>query len=70
MSSKVYKICLATMSCYFVIVILMLVSRIAEFRQDGSCIIGLRNRATIPLLAYDLFVFAHRFLRTKGGRAS
>jgi len=44
------------MSCYLVIIVLMLVSRIAEFRDSGECVIGLHARATIPLLAFDLYL--------------
>jgi hypothetical protein len=45
---------MGTMACYGIVVVLMLVSRVVEFRETGECVIGLRNRATIPLLAFDL----------------
>ncbi|CAE6430903.1 unnamed protein product [Rhizoctonia solani] len=54
--SKVYWGCLLTMAPYVVIVILMLIGRVAYFRDDRACIIGLRNYASLSLLIYDLYI--------------
>ncbi|CAE7130809.1 unnamed protein product [Rhizoctonia solani] len=54
--SKVYWGCLLTMAPYAAIVILMLIGRVAYFRDDRSCIIGLRNYASLSLLIYDLYI--------------
>ncbi|KAL5633831.1 hypothetical protein ACGC1H_005871 [Rhizoctonia solani] len=54
--SKVYWGCLLTMAPYLVIVILMLIGRVAYFRDDRACIIGLRNYASLSLLIYDLYI--------------
>ncbi|KAJ1305484.1 hypothetical protein OPQ81_000491 [Rhizoctonia solani] len=54
--SKIYWGCLITMMPYAVIVIMMLIGRVAYFRDDRSCIIGLRTYASLSLLIYDLYI--------------
>ncbi|KAH7323290.1 hypothetical protein B0J17DRAFT_620975 [Rhizoctonia solani] len=54
--SKVYWGCLLTMAPYVVIVILMFIGRVAYFRDDRACIIGLRKYASLSLLIYDLYI--------------
>ncbi|CAE6529074.1 unnamed protein product [Rhizoctonia solani] len=54
--SKVYLGCLITMLPYAAIVILMLIGRVAYFRDDRSCIIGLKAYASLSLLIYDLYI--------------
>ncbi|QRW21028.1 hypothetical protein RhiXN_06017 [Rhizoctonia solani] len=41
---------------YVAIVIMMLIGRVAYFRDDRSCIIGLRKYASLSLLIYDLYI--------------
>lgn len=52
----VYVICLITVIPYAAIVVLMIVGRIHQFREDGICEIGLKAWASIPLLSYDLYI--------------
>ncbi|QRV78476.1 hypothetical protein RhiJN_06491 [Ceratobasidium sp. AG-Ba] len=54
--SKVYWLCLITMLPYVAIVIIMLIGRVAYFRPDRACIIGLRKYASLSLLIYDLYI--------------
>ncbi|KAJ7775763.1 hypothetical protein DFH07DRAFT_799666 [Mycena maculata] len=55
--SPVYLICAGTVLLYLGIIILLVWGRIAEFRQgDGACVIGLKPTASLPLLAYDLYI--------------
>ncbi|CAE6489000.1 unnamed protein product [Rhizoctonia solani] len=54
--SKVYWGCLLTMAPYAVIVILMFIGRVAYFRDDRACIIGLQKYASLSLLIYDLYI--------------
>ncbi|PVF96498.1 hypothetical protein CPB86DRAFT_508416 [Serendipita vermifera] len=54
--SRVWLTCLFVMAGYIAIFILMLIARIAYLREDRTCVIGLRNVASIPLLAYDFFL--------------
>ncbi|CAE6528744.1 unnamed protein product [Rhizoctonia solani] len=54
--SKVYWGCLLTLAPYGVIVILMIIGRVAYFRDNRSCVIGLRNYASLSLLIYDLYI--------------
>ncbi|KAG9088492.1 hypothetical protein FS749_002130 [Ceratobasidium sp. UAMH 11750] len=56
LQSKVYWLCLVTMMPYAVIVITMLIGRVAYFRSDRACIIGLRKYASLSLLIYDLYI--------------
>ncbi|QRV96315.1 transmembrane protein [Ceratobasidium sp. AG-Ba] len=41
---------------YLVIAILMFVGRVAYFREDRACVIGLQKYASISLLTYDLYI--------------
>lgn len=54
--SKVYWLCLITMTPYVAIVIMMLIGRVAYFREDRACIIGLKAYASLSLLVYDLYI--------------
>ncbi|KAF8603698.1 hypothetical protein BDV93DRAFT_493259 [Ceratobasidium sp. AG-I] len=56
MRSKVYWLCMVTMTPYVAIVIIMLIGRVAYFRADRACIIGLRKYASLSLLIYDLYI--------------
>ncbi|EJC98067.1 uncharacterized protein FOMMEDRAFT_171430 [Fomitiporia mediterranea MF3/22] len=56
MESKVYKGCAVVVFGYLGIVIVMILGRYADIRDDGVCIIGLHSFATIPLLTYDLII--------------
>ncbi|KAJ6518000.1 hypothetical protein C8R47DRAFT_1205086 [Mycena vitilis] len=57
MRSPVYLICLGTVLLYGVVVIIMVIGRVEEFRHgDGACVIGLKRIASIPLLTYDLYI--------------
>ncbi|KAI9276520.1 hypothetical protein BY458DRAFT_472368 [Sporodiniella umbellata] len=51
-----YKIHILLLTPYIAIFILMIIFHIAEIQDDGTCIIGLKPAATIPLLLYD-FLF-------------
>lgn len=54
--SKVYWLCLITMTPYAAIVIMMLIGRVAYLRDDRACIIGLKTYASLSLLIYDLYI--------------
>ncbi|KAJ7346131.1 hypothetical protein DFH08DRAFT_1008026 [Mycena albidolilacea] len=55
--SPVYLICMGTVVLYAAVILAMFFGRIAEFRSgDGACVIGLKPTASLPLLAYDLYI--------------
>ncbi|KAJ8092005.1 hypothetical protein PM082_024241 [Marasmius tenuissimus] len=54
--SPVYLVCLATMSGYLAVIILMILGAVHFWREDGNCVIGLKPFSSIPLLAYDLYI--------------
>ncbi|TFK81989.1 hypothetical protein K466DRAFT_666784 [Polyporus arcularius HHB13444] len=54
--SKVYLGCLAALLIYLGVVIYMILGRIALFRDDGACVIGLTRSASLALLIYDLCI--------------
>lgn len=54
--SPVYLVCLFIMLPFFVVPILMIVGRIAYFRSDMSCVIGLNTFSGFSLLSYDLCI--------------
>ncbi|KAF9267975.1 hypothetical protein L218DRAFT_919881 [Marasmius fiardii PR-910] len=57
--SPVDRLCLITVSLYCVVIALLVVGRISEFRAiDGAhaCVIGLKPLSSIPLLSYDLYI--------------
>ncbi|KII85175.1 hypothetical protein PLICRDRAFT_45329 [Plicaturopsis crispa FD-325 SS-3] len=56
LKSPVYIVCAFTIVVYSAIIALLLVGRIHEFRPNGTCVIGLRPLASIPLVSYDLYV--------------
>ncbi|KAH7320534.1 hypothetical protein B0J17DRAFT_710822 [Rhizoctonia solani] len=55
LSSPVYLICLLVMLPFAAMPIMMTIGRIAFFRSDMSCILGLKPFSSIALLGYDLF---------------
>ncbi|KAE9402887.1 hypothetical protein BT96DRAFT_990727 [Gymnopus androsaceus JB14] len=55
--SPVDVICFITVSLYAVVIALLIAGRISFLRSgDDSCVIGLKAMASIPLLAYDLYI--------------
>ncbi|KAJ7472560.1 hypothetical protein FB451DRAFT_1249967 [Mycena latifolia] len=55
--SPVYLVCAITVGLYFAIILIMFFGRIEQFRQgDGACVLGLKPTASLPLLAYDLYI--------------
>jgi len=54
--SPVYIICAITVALYGVIAALLVFGRIHYFRDDGSCVVGVKKISSISLLSYDLFV--------------
>ncbi|KAJ7876873.1 hypothetical protein B0H14DRAFT_2567984 [Mycena olivaceomarginata] len=55
--SPVFLLCMATLVLYGAVLIIMVIGRVAKFREgDGACVIGLKPTASIPLLSYDLFI--------------
>ncbi|KAL0574017.1 hypothetical protein V5O48_007939 [Marasmius crinis-equi] len=54
--SPVYLVCMATMLGYVAVIILMILGPIHFWRDDGTCIIGLKAFSSIPLLAFDLYI--------------
>ncbi|KAF7337150.1 hypothetical protein MVEN_02153000 [Mycena venus] len=59
LKSPVYLICMGTVALYIAVILAMFFGRIAEFRSgDGACVIGLKPTASLPLLAYDLYINA------------
>ncbi|RDX47905.1 hypothetical protein OH76DRAFT_1484344 [Lentinus brumalis] len=54
--SKVYVGCLALLLIYLGVIIYMILGRIALFRDDGACVIGLTRSASLALLIYDLCI--------------
>ncbi|KAF9912700.1 hypothetical protein EC991_009436 [Linnemannia zychae] len=51
-----YKVNLLLMTPYLIIVILMVVFRVHNLRDDGRCYIGLLRPAALPLILYDMFL--------------
>lgn len=54
--SRIYIVCFATLCVYFVVILLMIFGRIHYFREDGTCVVGLRHLSSYPLLIFDLFI--------------
>ncbi|KZV70254.1 hypothetical protein PENSPDRAFT_752696 [Peniophora sp. CONT] len=54
--SWVYTICLAVVLAYIIPIILMILGRVHMFREDGNCVIGLREFSSITMLTYDLWI--------------
>ncbi|KAL7412530.1 hypothetical protein BDY24DRAFT_415913 [Mrakia frigida] len=54
--STTYLTCLLGVVMYAAILVLMIIGRIAYIAENGSCHIGLKPFASIPLLSYDLFL--------------
>ncbi|KAI0930101.1 hypothetical protein AcV5_006896 [Taiwanofungus camphoratus] len=55
-SSPIYVTCLVIVLLYTVVAAVLIVEKISFFREDGSCVIGLKRPASITLLAYDLSI--------------
>ncbi|OCH85107.1 hypothetical protein OBBRIDRAFT_763424 [Obba rivulosa] len=63
--SPMYILGLTFVSLYGLVAVVAIIGRVAYFREDGSCVIGLKRAATISLLTYDLtinIVFTALFL--------
>ncbi|KAJ7285256.1 hypothetical protein C8J57DRAFT_1053105 [Mycena rebaudengoi] len=57
LESRVYLVCCVTVGLYTIIMAIMILGRIARFRDgDGACVIGLKTFASIPLFTYDLYI--------------
>ncbi|KAH9481251.1 hypothetical protein JR316_0005773 [Psilocybe cubensis] len=56
LESSVYLCCLVSVSLYCIVMTLMLGGPIYETKENGQCVIGLKPRASIPLLVYDLYI--------------
>ncbi|KAJ6577010.1 hypothetical protein DFH09DRAFT_1148969 [Mycena vulgaris] len=55
--SPVYLVCIVTVGLYSAVVLAMFFGRIEQFREgDGACVLGLKPTASLPLLAYDLYI--------------
>jgi len=54
--SKAYLACMVVLVGYLVIFALLFIGQVSLFTDTGRCKIGLKSVASIPLLAYDLFV--------------
>ncbi|KAI0786711.1 hypothetical protein C8Q75DRAFT_263365 [Abortiporus biennis] len=54
--SKVYITCFVVVMFYVVVGFYLIYQRIAYFRGDGTCVIGLKSLASVVLLVYDLFI--------------
>ncbi|KAI0744183.1 hypothetical protein C8Q80DRAFT_1272755 [Daedaleopsis nitida] len=54
--SKIYLACLGTIIIYLGVVVFLIYGRVAFFRQDGACVIGLTRAASLTLLIYDLCI--------------
>ena len=51
---KVFVLGIIAVSMYLVVIGLMVVGRNHYFREDGTCMIGLKHYASVALLVYDL----------------
>lgn len=58
LSSPVYRACVFVLGVYFGIIALLIIGKVAFLERDGTCVIGLRVYASVPLLTYDLVVNA------------
>ncbi|KAF8126872.1 hypothetical protein K438DRAFT_1646896 [Mycena galopus ATCC 62051] len=56
LKSPLWLLCMGTIALYVGIIVAMLLGRISGFNSDGVCIIGLKPTASLPLLAYDLYI--------------
>ncbi|KAJ7111818.1 hypothetical protein C8R44DRAFT_856456 [Mycena epipterygia] len=55
--SPVYLICLGTIILYVGVIVTVFLGHIANFRgDDGACVLGLKPTASLPLVAYDLYI--------------
>lgn len=54
--SPVYVICLVSVCLYCIVITLMFAGPIHGTLDNGACFIGLKPLASIPLLAYDLYI--------------
>jgi len=54
--SPIYIFCFGTVVLYGAIFGLLVWGRIHYFRDDGSCVVGLRKVSSVFLLSYDLFI--------------
>ncbi|KDQ61826.1 hypothetical protein JAAARDRAFT_55148 [Jaapia argillacea MUCL 33604] len=54
--TPVYIACFIVLCLFSVIVVVVVIGRLAFFRNDGACVIGLQKYSSITLLTYDLFV--------------
>ncbi|PCH36122.1 hypothetical protein WOLCODRAFT_108258 [Wolfiporia cocos MD-104 SS10] len=54
--SPIYIVCFVVVCLYGVIAVVLIVERISFYREDGTCVIGLKRPASIALLVYDLSV--------------
>ncbi|KAJ7191309.1 hypothetical protein GGX14DRAFT_528844 [Mycena pura] len=52
-----YLLCIGSVSSYLFVIVIMFIYRIDGFRpEDGACVLGLKPKASIPLLSYDLYI--------------
>ncbi|KAJ1303692.1 hypothetical protein OPQ81_008117 [Rhizoctonia solani] len=72
LSSPVYLVCILVMLPFGAMPIMLTIGRIAFFRSDMTCIIGLKAFSSLTLLGYDLFtnvflneIFLWPLLRSK-----
>ncbi|RPD57612.1 hypothetical protein L226DRAFT_610647 [Lentinus tigrinus ALCF2SS1-7] len=54
--SKIYMACLGFIVVYLGVMAFLIWGRIALFRDDGACVIGLARPASLTLLIYDLCI--------------
>jgi len=54
--STSYRACMMALSPFFLILMLLIIGRTATIRSDGVCVIGAKEWALVPLLAFDLFI--------------
>jgi len=59
--------CFVVLLSYLGIIVLNFVFRIANFKKDGSCVIGMEVKSLIPLIIFDAFL--NDFILTKATQA-
>ncbi|THV04388.1 hypothetical protein K435DRAFT_195726 [Dendrothele bispora CBS 962.96] len=56
LQSPVYRICCIVLVGFIVVAVFMVIGRETHIRQDGVCVIGLKQSVGIGLVVYDLFL--------------
>ncbi|KDQ61789.1 hypothetical protein JAAARDRAFT_522388 [Jaapia argillacea MUCL 33604] len=54
--TPIYLLCFFFLCLFAAVFVIVIIGRVAYFRSDGACVIGLKRASSITLLSYDLFI--------------